>query len=167
MPNCEAKLVTEDGREAGLGESGELFVRGPNVMKGYLNNSEANKITLVSGFLRTGDLARVDEKGNFYIVDRLKELIKYKGFQVAPAELEALLLTHPSIADAAVVRKYKEETEVPQAFVVLKPQCQATSSEIEAFVAGKVAPHKRLRGGVVFVSEIPKSASGKILRRKL
>jgi acyl-CoA synthetase (AMP-forming)/AMP-acid ligase II len=135
-------------------------------MKGYLNNPEATAETLDSeGWLHTGDIGYVDEGGYFYIVDRVKELIKYKGYQVAPAELEAILLTHPSIADAAVIPSPDEEAgEVPKAFVVSKGD--ATAEEIMDFIAKKVAPTKKVRR-LEFVDEIPKSASGKILRRVL
>jgi acyl-CoA synthetase (AMP-forming)/AMP-acid ligase II len=135
-------------------------------MKGYLNRPEATAATIDNeGWLHTGDIGYVDEDGHFFIVDRLKELIKYKGLQVPPAELEAVLLTHPSVADAAVIPYPDEEAgEVPKAIVVLK-----TPAEPEAimdFVAERVAPHKRVRY-VEFVSQIPKSPSGKILRRVL
>jgi acyl-CoA synthetase (AMP-forming)/AMP-acid ligase II len=136
------------------------------VMKGYLNNPEATAHTIdENGWLHTGDIARVDEDGRFWIVDRLKELIKYKGYQVAPAELEALLLNHEAIADAAVIGIPDEEAgEVPKAFVVAKTQI--TPEEVAAYVASHVAPYKRLRA-VELLDEIPKSPSGKILRRVL
>jgi acyl-CoA synthetase (AMP-forming)/AMP-acid ligase II len=167
VPSTECRIVdigTDDDVEAG--ERGELLVRGPQVMKGYLNNPEATAHTIDDdGWLHTGDIARVDEDGRFWIVDRLKELIKYKGYQVAPAELEALLLNHPSIADAAVIGVPDEEAgEVPKAFVVSKTAI--TPEEIAAWVASHVAPYKRLRA-VELLDEIPKSPSGKILRRVL
>jgi acyl-CoA synthetase (AMP-forming)/AMP-acid ligase II len=135
-------------------------------MQGYLKNPESTAQTIdAQGWLHTGDVGYVDEDGYFYIVDRVKELIKYKGFQVAPAELEALLLSHPAIADAAVIPSPDEEAgEVPKAFVVLKGSI--TPDEIMAFVAGHVAPYKKIRK-VELVDQIPKSASGKILRRLL
>ncbi|KAF9353051.1 putative fatty-acid--CoA ligase FadD10 [Mortierella sp. NVP85] len=173
MPNQEVRLVDPDtGKDAPRGERGELWVRGPNVMKGYRNNVKATKETIdEEGWLHTGDIAVIDEQENFYIVDRLKELIKYKGFQVAPAELEALLLDHPLIADAAVigVENKEQATEVPLAFVVKAagPGQALTEKEVEEYVASKVAAHKKLRGGVRFIEVVPKSAAGKILRKDL
>lgn len=169
LPNIECKLVDPaTGEEAGPGERGELWVRGPNVMAGYLNNPDATAATLdPDGFLHTGDVATVDEKGIFRIVDRVKELIKYKGYQVPPAELEALLLTHDAIADVAVIGVRDEEgEEVPKAFVVPQPGATLTGAEVMAFVAERVAPHKKVRE-VEFIDAIPKSASGKILRKDL
>jgi acyl-CoA synthetase (AMP-forming)/AMP-acid ligase II len=135
-------------------------------MQGYLNHRQATTAMLDhEGWLRTGDIGYADEHGLFYIVDRLKELIKYKGLQVAPAELEAILLTHPAVADAAVIPSPDEEAgEVPKAFVVLKGE--TTAAELQAYVAARVAPYKRIRLLEVRQS-IPKSASGKILRRVL
>jgi len=173
LPNQEAKIVDpETGKELGYDEEGELWLRGPNVMKGYLNRPEATAETIdKDGFLHTGDIAKVNRDNYFFITDRLKELIKVKGLQVAPAELEAVLLTHPAVADAAVIGVPEERAgEVPKAFVVLKPgqkQSKETSDSIIAFLGGKLAPHKQLRGGVEFMEAIPKAASGKILRRIL
>src|SRR4029078_177600 len=129
---------------------------------------EATARTLdAEGWLHTGDIGHVDQDGFFYVVDRLKELIKYKGSQVPPAELEAILVTHPAVADAAVTPHPDEEAgEIPMAFVVLKPDADASPEDIMAFVADRVSPQKRVRL-VEFISEIPKSASGKILRRVL
>jgi acyl-CoA synthetase (AMP-forming)/AMP-acid ligase II len=169
IPNVESKLVDpESGREVGPGERGELWVRGPNVMSGYLNNPEATAITLDDeGYLHTGDVATVTEDGVFTIVDRVKELIKYKGYQVPPAELEALLLTHDGIADAAVIGvRDAEGEEVPKAFVVRQEGADLGEQEVMAFVAERIAPHKKVRV-VEFIDEIPKSASGKILRKDL
>jgi 4-coumarate--CoA ligase len=169
VSNTEARVVDPDGGEdLGLDTDGEIWIRGPQVMKGYLNNPEATAETIdADGWLHTGDIGHVDADGHFFIVDRLKELIKYKGFQIAPAELEALLLTHPAIADAAVIPIPDEEAgEVPKAFVVLKPEQQVTAEEVQGFVVGHVAHYKEIRV-VEFVDEIPKSASGKILRRLL
>jgi len=167
VPNTECRIVaigTDD--DAAAGESGELLIRGPQVMKGYLNNPQATADTIdPDGWLHTGDIARVDDDGRFWIVDRLKELIKYKGYQVAPAELEAVLLTHPAIADAAVIPIRDEESgEAPKAFVVAKTA--VTPDEVAAYVASRVAPYKKLRA-VELLDEIPKSPSGKILRRVL
>lgn len=169
IPNTECRIVDpETGDDQGVGGVGELWVRGPQVMKGYLNNVEATALTIDDeGWLRTGDIATIDADGHVTIVDRLKELIKYKGFQVAPAELEALLLTHPAIADAAVIGIPDQEAgETPRAFVVLRPDAQVTDAEITAFMQDKVATYKVVHD-IVFTDAIPKSASGKILRRLL
>lgn len=137
-------------------------------MKGYLNRPDATKESIDSdGWYHTGDIGYVDDEGYFYAVDRMKELIKYKGMQVAPAELEALLLTHEAIADAAVIPVEDEEAgELPKAFVVLKQDQSLNEPNVMDFVAKRVAPHKKIRI-VEFVGQIPKSASGKILRRVL
>ena len=166
-PNTECKLVDPaTGAELGPNQEGELCVRGPQIMKGYLNNPEATARTVDPDFwLHTGDIGYADDEGHFYIVDRVKELIKYKGFQVAPAELEAILLTHPAVADAAVIPSRDDEAgEVPKAFVVLKGE--ASAEAIMDFVAERVAPHKKIRA-LEFIEQIPKSLSGKILRRVL
>lgn len=135
---------------------------------GYHNRPEANRTAFLDGFYRTGDVG-IWKNGLVYIVDRLKELIKYKGLQVAPAELEALLISHPKINDAAVIGVQDEvqATEVPRAFVVAKPGVTLVAQEVIDFVQENVAQYKRLRGGVVFLDDIPKSASGKILRKIL
>ncbi|MEV5848461.1 4-coumarate--CoA ligase family protein [Streptomyces sp. NPDC051985] len=153
---------------AGLSEPGELWVKGPNVMAGYLGNEEATKATIDSdGFLHTGDLAQVDHTGRVFIVDRLKELIKYKGYQVPPAELEALLLTHPAIVDAAVIGVTDDDgEEIPKAFVVRRPDTPLTANDVMEFVASRVSPYKKVRR-VEFIDVIPKSPSGKILRKDL
>lgn len=169
VPNTECKIVDiVTGAELGPHQEGEVCVRGPQIMKGYLNNPQATRQMLeASGWLHTGDIGFFDEDGYLYIVDRLKELIKYKGMQVAPAELEALLLTHPAVADVAVIPSADEEAgEVPKAFVVKKPEAAVTADELLAYVAGRVAPHKKIRR-LEFIGQIPKSASGKILRRVL
>ena len=166
-PNTDVKVVDPaTGVELGPNQEGEICVRGPQIMKGYLNNPEANARTIdADNWLHTGDIGYADEDGHFFIVDRVKELIKYKGFQVAPAELEAVLLTHPAIADAAVIPSRDEEAgEVPKAFVVTRHD--TTGEEIMSFVAARVAPHKKIRE-VEFIAQIPKSLSGKILRRVL
>jgi len=166
-PNTECKLVDPaTGAELGPNQEGELCVRGPQIMKGYLNNPEATAHTIdADHWLHTGDIGYADEDGHFFIVDRVKELIKYKGFQVAPAELEAILLTHPAVADAAVIPCHDEEAgEVPKAFVVVKEQ--TTADTLMNYVADRVAPHKRIRQ-LEFIEQIPKSLSGKILRRVL
>jgi acyl-CoA synthetase (AMP-forming)/AMP-acid ligase II len=174
VSNAASKIVNpETGDEIdvpaeGLSETGELWFKGPNVMAGYLNNENATKETIDdNGWLHTGDLAQVDANGCVYIVDRLKELIKYKGYQVPPAELEAVLLSHPSIADAAVVGVADAEgEEVPKAFVVKQSGAELSEDEVMEFVAGQVAPYKKVRQ-VEFIDAIPKSASGKILRKDL
>ena len=166
-PNTECKIVDLESKAAlGPNQEGEICIRGPQVMKGYLNKPEATSQTIDSeGWLHTGDIGYVDEFGHFFIVDRAKELIKYKGFQVPPAELEAVLLTHSAVADAAVIPCPDDEAgELPKAFVVLKSE--AEENEILDFVAQRVAPHKRIRFLEV-IDQIPKSASGKILRRVL
>ena len=167
MPNTEAKLVDlATGSELGPNEEGEICVRGPQVMKGYLNRPDATAAMIdADGWLHTGDVGYADTQGRFFIVDRVKELIKYKGMQIAPAELEALLLTHPAVADAAVIPLADEEAgQVPKAFVVLRSE--TTCEEIQAFVAVRVAPYKKLRY-VEVIDAIPRSPSGKILRRVL
>jgi acyl-CoA synthetase (AMP-forming)/AMP-acid ligase II len=169
LPNMEAMIVDPvTGADLAAGERGELWCRGPNVMAGYLNDPDATAATLdADGWLRTGDLATVDGDGVFTILDRLKELIKYKGYQVPPAELEALLLTHERIADAAVVGvRDAEGEEVPKAYVVARPGADLTAEEVIAFVAERVAPYKKVRA-VEFLDAIPRSASGKILRKDL
>lgn len=144
-------------------------MRGPQVMQGYLEEPQKTKDCLdADGWLATGDIAKIDEEGYVYITDRLKELIKFKGFQVAPAELEALLVTHPAILDAVVIpRPDREAEEVPRAYVVLKPNAKATEQEIVDWAAKEVSHYKKLRGGVIFTEKIPKTASGKILRREV
>ena len=167
--NTEIRIVDPDsGEDLAAGPEGELWIRGPQVMKGYLNNPDATAETIdQDGWLCTGDIARIDSDGHVYIVDRLKELIKVKGFQVAPAELEALLLDHQEITDAAVVGRLDDESgEVPLAFVVAAADSSLDEEAVKEFVAGHVATYKHL-GEVRFTESIPKSASGKILRREL
>ena len=167
LPNTECRIVDlVSGKDLGTGEDGELWIRGPQVMRGYLKNAAATAAMLdPDGWLHTGDIGRVDQDGYFTIVDRLKELIKYKGFQVAPAELEAVLCSHPAVADAAVVPMADDECgEVPKAFVVLRGE--ASPADLMAYVAERVAPYKKIRV-VELIDAIPKSPSGKILRRVL
>jgi acyl-CoA synthetase (AMP-forming)/AMP-acid ligase II len=166
-PSTECKIIDlESGAMLGPNQEGEVCVRGPQIMKGYLNRPEATAETIdAERWLHTGDIGYADSEGHFYIVDRAKELIKYKGFQVPPAELEAVLLTHHAISDAAVIPCPDDEAgEVPKAFVVLKGE--ATPEEIMVFVNERVAPHKKIRS-VELTDKIPKSPSGKILRRVL
>jgi acyl-CoA synthetase (AMP-forming)/AMP-acid ligase II len=169
MPNTELRVVDPaTGRDLGAGRPGELLARGPQVMAGYLGRPEATAAMLDrDGWLRTGDLGLVDGDGNVVIVDRLKELIKVSGYQVAPAELEALLATHPAVADAAVVRRDDPDAgEVPVAVVVPRPGAAPGAEELMAWVAERVAPPKRVRA-VRFADAIPRTPSGKLLRRAL
>lgn len=182
--NCSVKImnITEDASgneiftevtQRGPSHRGELWCQGPNIMKGYWRNPQATKATFSpdGAWLRTGDIAYVDDEGTFFIVDRIKELIKVKGNQVAPAELEALILDHPGVAEVAVVGVPAEHgEEKPCAFCVRQrgPAGESVSPEdIIGFVRDKVVRYKRLTGGVVFVDAIPKNPSGKILRRQL
>jgi acyl-CoA synthetase (AMP-forming)/AMP-acid ligase II len=168
-PNTECRIVDlETKQDVGFGERGELLIRGPQLMHGYLNNPDSTAEALdADGWLHTGDVGYAVESGHFFIVDRLKEFIKYKGFQVAPAELEALLLTHTDIADAAVIPCADEEAgEVPKAFVVLRPGVTLEPDALMHWVSQRVAAYKKVRR-VEFTDRIPKSASGKILRREL
>jgi acyl-CoA synthetase (AMP-forming)/AMP-acid ligase II len=167
VPSMEGRVVdVATGADLGPGARGELWLRGPNVMRGYLGRPEATAAMLdAEGWLHTGDISYVDADGYFFIVDRIKELIKYKGLQVAPAELEAVLLGHPAIADAAVVGVPDEAAgEIPKAYIV--PRAAVDVAEVMAYVAGHVAPYKKIRQ-VELVAAIPRSASGKILRRRL
>lgn len=188
LPNVEAKICELSDECSGStiggsnelrilqqGETGELYVRGPNVFLGYHNNPAATTASLSpDGWYRTGDVGFVDKEGNLFITDRVKELIKYKGFQVAPAELEGYLLEHPQIADCAVVGVLSDGagTEVPRAYVVRKEASknQISDNDTKALLQwfnSRVANHKKLRGGIVFVDEIPRSTSGKTLRKVL
>ncbi|KAH8725554.1 hypothetical protein GQ44DRAFT_652816 [Phaeosphaeriaceae sp. PMI808] len=175
FPNMLAKYMSADGKELGPGEAGELWLSGPNVFKGYWKNDAATKDSITEdGFFKTGDIGFQDEQRNFYITGRVKELIKYKGFQVPPAELEGKFMENDLVGDVAVigVNDEQQHTEVPRAYIVSSQDKGGNSGEVEAkaithWMSGRVASHKRLRGGIVFVNEIPKSASGKILRRVL
>jgi acyl-CoA synthetase (AMP-forming)/AMP-acid ligase II len=167
VSNTECRIVDPaTGEDVAPGVDGEIWIRGPQVMRSYFNCPEATRATIDDDrWLHTGDIGHADADGDFYVVDRLKELIKYKGMQVPPAELEALLLTHPAIADAAVVPLKDEDCgEIPRAFVVLK--APATAEELMDYVAQRVAPYKKIRR-LEFIDAIPKSPSGKILRRLL
>ncbi|MFC7883124.1 4-coumarate--CoA ligase family protein [Streptomyces sp. NPDC057376] len=171
IAGTEMRVVSLDdpGKDLPAGESGEILIRGPQVMKGYLGRPDATAAMIdEEGWLHTGDVGHVNGDGWLFVVDRVKELIKYKGFQVAPAELEALLLTHPGIADAAVIGTYNDDgNEVPHAHVVRRPTAPDLSAgEIMMYVAERVAPYKRVRQ-VTFIDGVPRAASGKILRREL
>lgn len=164
-----AKVIDpETGKALGPNQRGELCFRGDCIMKGYIGDKNSTDAMVKNGWLHTGDIGFYDEDFEFFIVDRIKELIKYKAFQVPPAEIEALLLTHDKIKDVAVVGKPDEAAgELPFAFVVKQVGAQLTEQEVIEFVAANASSPKRLRGGVKFVNEIPKNASGKILRRVL
>ncbi|KAL3819100.1 hypothetical protein ACJIZ3_005005 [Penstemon smallii] len=167
--NAEMKIVdTETGASLGRNQPGEICIRGDQIMKGYLNDPESTERTIdKEGWLHTGDIGFIDGDDELFIVDRLKELIKYKGFQVAPAELEALLLNHPFISDAAVVSMQDEQAgEVPVAFVVRSNGSTITEDEIKQFISKQVVFYKRINR-VFFIDAIPKSPSGKILRKDL
>ncbi|XP_062532101.1 luciferin 4-monooxygenase isoform X2 [Bombyx mori] len=169
-PGMKIKVLDiESGEKLGVEQEGELWIKTPLRMKGYMGDKAASDALFDGeGYVRTGDIGYYDKDGFFYIVDRLKELIKYKGFQVAPAELEALLLQHSGVADAGVVGLPDELAgELPIAFVVPQPNSNVTEKELIEYVASKLSPAKHLRGGVIFINEIPKNASGKILRREL
>lgn len=173
LANQSIKYMSDDESELPVGATGELWIKGPNVFKGYLNNPEGTRNALTAdGYFKTGDVGHQDKDGNLYITDRVKELIKYKGFQVPPAELEGKLHSHPDIEEAAVIGVYEAEraTEVPMAFIVLAKGVRgnaAKESQIVDWLSARVAHHKRLRGGIRWVDEVPKSPSGKILRRVL
>lgn len=169
-PNTELRVIDlQTGEDLPANRTGELLFRTPTLMKGYYKNPEATRAAFTEdGFLRTGDLGYIDEDGYIFIVDRLKELIKYKGHQVAPAEVEDVVNSHPLVADSCCVRgrNLKTDEEIPKAFVVLKAGEALTEEALISYVAGKVAAYKRVRE-VEFIDVIPKSLSGKILRRKL
>nr|KAG5699936.1 hypothetical protein BaRGS_018235 [Batillaria attramentaria] len=170
IPNVDCKVVDpETGRTLGVGEVGEVCMRGPVLMRGYHKNPEATRQTIDrNGWMHTGDVGRFDADGFVYISDRLKELIKYKGEQVPPAMLEDVLLAHPGVLDACVIGLPDTLAgELPRAYVVRAPGSQITEQEVKDFVAKRVPSYMQLRGGVEFRQQIPKSASGKILRRLL
>ncbi|OEL16247.1 putative 4-coumarate--CoA ligase 1 [Dichanthelium oligosanthes] len=168
--NAELKIIDPDtGKSLGRNLPGEICIRGQQIMKGYLDNPEATKNSIDdAGWLHTGDVGFVDDDDEIFIVDRLKEIIKYKGLQVAPAEIEALLITHPSIADAAVVGKQVEPEigEIPVAFVAKAEGTELSEDDVKQFVAKEVIYYKKVRE-VIFVDKIPKAPSGKILRKEL
>jgi acyl-CoA synthetase (AMP-forming)/AMP-acid ligase II len=164
FPSTEMRLVGADGNDTA---EGEIWIRGPQVMKGYLGRPAETEATIDrDGWLHTGDIGRMDARGYLYVIDRVKELIKYHGYQVPPAELEAVLLTDERIADAAVIGVQSEGNEVPKAFVVPMPGVELTEDDVIEYVAVRVAPYKKIRQ-VEFIEAVPKAASGKILRREL
>jgi acyl-CoA synthetase (AMP-forming)/AMP-acid ligase II len=167
IPNMLARVIDDDGKDVEPGKPGEVLVKGPGVCKGYYKNEAANRESFTGDWFHTGDIVEF-RNGLFYIVDRKKELIKYKGLQVAPAELEALLLSHDNILDAAVIGVDTDDgtNEVPRAYVVADRK-RISEEQIKEFVRQNVASHKQLRGGVIFLDAIPKSPSGKILRKDL
>ncbi|GLV31341.1 uncharacterized protein CBL_11072 [Carabus blaptoides fortunei] len=169
VPTMSAKVIDEQGNALGPNQLGELCFKGPLIMKGYINDTTATADTVdKDGWLHTGDVGYYDNDKFFYIVDRIKELIKYKAYQVPPAELEALLVTHPDILDAAVIGLPDDEAgELPLGYVVLRPGATATPRDIQEFVKGKVSSQKQLRGGVRIIELIPRNPTGKILRRVL
>ena len=168
FPNVRLRFLDEEDQDVIEGEPGEVLVAGPIVCQGYHNRPDANRDSFLDGFYRTGDIG-IYKNGLVYIVDRKKELIKYKGLQVAPAELEALLISHNRINDAAVIgiHDQSQATEVPRAYVVKQPGTSVEAQEVIDFVRDNLASHKQLRGGVVFIDEVPKSPSGKILRKEI
>jgi long-chain acyl-CoA synthetase len=169
VSDCQDRIMDwETGRiKMPVGEPGELAVRGPNIFRGYWKHPEDTKLALRDGWLYTGDIARMDKDGYVYILDRKKEMIKYRGYQIAPAELEGVLMEHPAVQDCAVVGMPDQASgEIPKAFIVLREGTTAGPDELMAFVAERVAPYKKIRD-VSFIPEIPKNFSGKILRRVL
>ncbi|KAF2404608.1 4-coumarate-CoA ligase-like protein, partial [Trichodelitschia bisporula] len=169
IPNLDAKIVDDDGRDiSGVNVRGEVCVRGPTIVRGYYKRANEGDWD-EEGYFHTGDIGYVDERGMWWVVDRKKELIKVRGFQVAPAELEAVLLHHPSIVDAAVIGVQPDPTasELPRAYVVPRPGAAVTVEDVRKFSQERLARYKNLDGGVVFVQEIPKNASGKILKNLL
>lgn len=172
VPNIEMKIADlEDPNLKGLApnQSGEILVRGPNIMKGYYRNEEATKEMITEdSWLRTGDIGHIDENGLFYISDRIKELIKVNANQVAPAELEGILRDHPDVVDAVVIGIPNPKCgEVPKAFVMRRSESKVTAEELQQFVAKQVIRFKQLTGGIQFVDSIPKSPTGKVLRREI
>jgi 4-coumarate--CoA ligase len=171
LPLISIKIMSGT-KEVAAGQEGEIWMKGPNVFRGYYQNPKATQESIVNGWFRSGDIGYLDEGGNLFLTDRLKELIKYNGFQVAPAQLEGLLLGHEAVEDCAVVGVWDKErqTELPRAYVVVAKGFVAGKElerDVKEWLARKVAPYKRLRGGVRFVDAIPKSAAGKVLRKVL
>ncbi|KAF5591936.1 4-coumarate ligase [Fusarium pseudoanthophilum] len=166
IPNMQMKILKDDGQLAGPDEEGEALIRGPNIFNGYYRNPKVSREILDGEWLRTGDIVMMDKGGLLKIVDRKKELIKVKGFQVAPSEIEGVLLEHEHVIDCAVVRVIRDGQEHPRAFVV-RSDNKITATDIMEFLQAPLSAHKKPTGGIVFVDAIPKSPSGKILRRML
>jgi 4-coumarate--CoA ligase len=172
LPSVTIKVMNGED-EAPAGQQGEIWIKGPNVFRGYYKNPKATADSISEdGWFHSGDIGYIDKDNNLYITDRFKELIKYNGFQVAPAQLEGLLLGHPAVDDVAVIGIYSNQraTELPLAYIVPAKGYTAgkeLEKEISDWLHPKVAPYKRLRGGIRFIDEIPKSTAGKILRRVL
>lgn len=167
--DTDARIMDEDSGKIDLppGKVGELVIKGPQVMKGYLNRPAENKEALRNGWLYTGDLAYMDEEGYFHITDRKKEIIKYKGYTIAPSEIEAILYQHPSVKECAVIGKPDVSAgEIPKAFIVLKDGHNTSKEELIAFCEQRLSPYKKIRE-VQFIDEVPKTQVGKILRRVL
>ncbi len=165
LPSISIKIMSGT-KEVAAGQEGEIWIKGPNIFRGYYQNPRATQESIVNGWFRSGDIGYLDEGGNLFLTDRLKELIKYNGFQVAPAQLEGLLLGYEAVEDCAVVGLWdkKRQTELPRAYVVVAKGFVAGKElerGVKEWLARKVAPHKHLRGGVRFVDAIPKSACGK------
>lgn len=172
LSNVDVKIVSidsNDTRGLDVSQTGELWIKGPNVMLGYLGNETATKETITDdGWLRSGDIGHYDENGLLYISDRCKELIKVNSNQVAPAELEALLRSHPAVADAVVIGvPHPVCGEVPRGFAVLRKDSNVTAEKLREFVAGHVARYKQITGGIFFIESIPKNATGKLLRKDI
>lgn len=166
LPGLSLRIVDESLHDVPPNAPGEILVKGPVVTRGYYNNPAATRAAFLDDWLRTGDIGEY-RNGKVYIVDRAKDLIKYKALQVAPAELETVLLSHPLIADAAVIGVKGNDTELPRAYVVPVDRTRIDEAQVKAFVKERVSDYKQLRGGVVFVEAIPKNASGKILKKNL
>jgi len=176
LPNTEVRIVDEKDNDVSPGTPGELILRGPIVTQGYFRNEKATKGAFRNGWFATGDIAVVRD-GKFYVVDRIKELIKYKGLQIAPAEIEGLLDTHPDILEAAVVgvpdpsegasSDGAAHSEIPRAYVIPVKGRRLSTEDVKEFIKARLAQYKQLRGGVVFVDELPKNALNKLLRREL
>lgn len=172
LTGLEVKFIDDDEKVVSEGE-GQLCMRGPTIFKGYFKKPSATESCLTpDGWFKTGDIGFQDSHGNLYITDRIKDLIKFKGYQIAPAELESILHGHPDVGDVAIVGSFNDKiaSEVPVAYVVVKDQKKATvetARNMIEYAAARVAPYKRLSGGIVWIDEIPKSPSGKILKRIL
>ncbi|KAG5786682.1 hypothetical protein H9Q69_014242 [Fusarium xylarioides] len=166
VPNMEIKILKDDGQLAGYDEEGEALIKGPDIFKGYYRNPEASQKILEGGWLKTGDIVMMDKSGLLKVVDRKKELIKVKGFQVAPSEIEGVLLEHEHVIDCAVIRVIRDGQEHPKAFVVPGDD-KITVTAIMEFLEARLSAYKQPTRGIIFMDSIPKSPSGKILRRML